>query len=137
MAREAFELGVRNLDALVANIHRYDQVVQQEARQLVTETADDIRDLTYLLAPKDTYYMADHVRIWISPSGLGFEVGWSADDFYGIGVEFYPWFQEYGTLRMQAQPSLTPAYAHHMPEFKTRLGDILRAAHARARQVSS
>lgn len=126
-----FELGVRNLQALAANFHAADEELQDDIRALVRETAQDTRDLTAVLAPKDTEFMADHVDWWLSESELGFEVGWHVDDFVEAGLAFYPYFQEFGTRIMQAQPSLGPAWDANAPIFEDRMTRLLRESVAR------
>jgi HK97 gp10 family phage protein len=126
-----FELGVRNLQALAANFHTFDTELQKDVRALVRETAQDTRDLTSVLAPKDTEFMADHVDWWLTNSELGFEVGWHVDDFVEAGLAFYPFFQEFGTRFMAAQPSLGPAWDANAPIFTERLTRLLRESVAR------
>jgi HK97 gp10 family phage protein len=127
-----FELGIRGLQALASNFHASDERLQTEARQLVLETAGDIRTLAEMLAPKRTGFMAEHIKEFFTPSGLGFEVGWDAEDFYSAGFAFYPYFQEFGTRVMAAQPSIGPAADDRFPAFQQRMGDLLRQAMARA-----
>lgn len=126
-----FELGVRNLQALAANFHTLDVELQKDVRALVRETAQDTRDLTEVLAPKDTLFMSEHVDWWLTESELGFEVGWHVDDFVEAGLAFYPFFQEFGTRFMSAQPSLGPAWEANAPIFTERLTRLLRESVAR------
>lgn len=126
-----FELGIRNLDALVANFYKADPVAQAAFREVVAETANDMGALTAMLAPVDKGFMSDHVKERITPSGLGFEVGWDAADFFEAGLAFYPFFQELGTRFHPAQPSLGPAYEELMPAFRERIATACRDAMAR------
>lgn len=122
------ELGVRSLTAMAANFAKSDAQLQDEARELVRETAADIRTLAEMLAPKRTGFMADHLKEFFTPSGLGFEVGWDASDFISAGFAFYPVFQELGTRVMDAQPSIGPAAADRLPVFQERMADLIRAS---------
>lgn len=126
-----FELGVRNLQGLAANFHRLDETLQDGMRELVRETAYDTRDYAYLIAPKDTHFLADHIEAWFTESGLGFEVGWDANDFYEAGLAFYPWFVEFGTRFMAAQPSVGPAWDNQRPIFQQKMERLMRDAVAR------
>lgn len=123
-----FELGVREAAGLVANFHAADKRVQWAVRDLVRETALEVQELTRFLCPVRTGFMRDHVRHWISDKGFAFEVGWDAQDFFDAGLAFYPYFVEYGTRKMAAQPSLTPAYEHAQEHFWQDLGRVLRDA---------
>lgn len=127
-AVSAFELSYTNLDALVANFYAADEEIQQEFRDLVEATAYDLQDLTRFLAPKLTHYMSEHVHVRFTASKLGFEVGWDAADFFEAGFAFYPFFQEYGTRYLAAQPSLGPAYRQIIPGFKLRAGQVASRA---------
>jgi HK97 gp10 family phage protein len=72
--------------------------------------------------------MVEHRHIILTNGGLGFEAGWDAGEFPRA---FYPYFQEFGTSRMRAQPSLGPAYQYIAPQFAVDMSDVLRAAIAR------
>jgi HK97 gp10 family phage protein len=120
-----FELSTRDLTALVANFHKSDVWLQEQLRDLVRRSAEQLRDLVQQLAPYDTGFMHDHVRIYFTPSGFGFEVGWSADDFLSAGLAFYPWFQEFGTRVMMAQPSLGPASDTILPLYRDAVSELV------------
>jgi HK97 gp10 family phage protein len=120
-----FELSTRDITALVANFHKADLWLQEELKQLARATAEQLADLTARLAPVDTGFMRDHVRTYFTPSGFGFEVGWSADDFLSAGLAFYPWFQEFGTRNMMAQPSLGPASETILPLYRDEVSELV------------
>lgn len=115
------ELSVRNASAMVANFHAADAQLQEDIRDLVEEYGEATRELTSFLSPYRTGHMSESVRTVYSPSGLAFETGWDADDFIGEGLAFYPYFQEFGTRFMAAQPSLGPAYEEMRPQFERAL----------------
>lgn len=123
-----FELGVRNLDALVANLYKVDGVMQDAFREAAEEAAHDTAALTSMLAPVDTGFMSEHVAVHFTPSGLGFEVGWDAADFFEAGLAFYPYYQEFGTQVMPAQPSLGPAWDEVRPAYEANLSRLATRA---------
>lgn len=125
---QGLELGVRNLDAIVANFYAADELAQAGFRAETRETAEELAALTSLYAPYDTGFMSEHVVIRYTPSGLGFEVGWDAADFFDAGLAFYPFFQEFGTYKMAAQPSLGPAWEEVYPDHIERIGNVARDA---------
>lgn len=121
----ALELSVRNTSAVISNFYRFDAEARDQVRALVARQGESLRSLTAQLAPVDTGYMRDHVRARFTAAGLGFEVGWDASDFLGTGRAFYPFFQEYGTRYMAAQPSLGPAWRAVEPRFLNALRYLL------------
>jgi HK97 gp10 family phage protein len=128
-----FELGIRDTRALAANFHRADQDAQDEIRVVVARAAEDTVSLAFLLCPKRTQFMADHIKAWFTTSGLGFEVGWDATDFIEAGFAFYPYFVEFGTRFMAAQPTLGPAWRDVAPRFHA---DLSRALQRAVRRLS-
>jgi HK97 gp10 family phage protein len=118
----------RSADAMVANFRVVDEVAQRQFRRAVVEHAEKVVRLTRAYSPVDTGFMRDHVRYELSPSGLIAQHGWWADDFFDAGLEFYPPFQEFGTSRHPAQPSLYPAVFQLQPAFAKRMADITAAS---------
>jgi HK97 gp10 family phage protein len=125
-------LRVRDAKALGANFYAADRRAQREARTLTRKRGEFARDLTRFFCPVDTGFMQSHVRLEMSGDGLTFQVGWSAADFTSAGLPFYPPFQEFGTSRMRAQPSLFPAYRETEAAFRDDVKDFYRGALARA-----
>lgn len=123
-----FELGIRNLDGLVANLYRADEAMQDAFREAASEAAYDTSALTSMLAPVDKGFMSEHVAVHFTPSGLGFEVGWDAADFFEAGLDFYPYFQEFGTMLHPAQPSLGPAWDEVRPEYEANVSRLATLA---------
>lgn len=103
------ELSVRNSTAVVANIYAADRMIKHELADAVKDTAEYVRAQTYRMAAVDTSFMRDHIRIFTTPKSLVYEVGWDVLDFVGEGKAFYPFFVEFGTRNMAAQPALIPA----------------------------
>lgn len=130
-----FELGTRNLAALVANFHKADEQLQHDLRVLASDYAEHTKELTRSYAPKDTHFMEEHVRVFMSESGLVWEVGWDASDFIEAGEAFYPWFQEFGTRSMNAQPSLGPASEQVFPVYRDAISDLVRESIDRLRRA--
>lgn len=126
-----FELGVRGEQALVANFHGTEAAIVDGFRASAQTAAELVVAVTRQLCAYDTGFMRDHVRIWYSRSGLVFEVGWDATDFFNEGLAFYPWFVEFGTRTMDAQPALLPAYEYVTPLYLADLAENVARAVAR------
>jgi HK97 gp10 family phage protein len=127
-----FELGIRNLDGLIANLYKIDPFMQDAFREAAVEAANDTAALTSMLAPVDTGFMSEHVAQHFTPSGFGFEVGWDAADFFEAGLAFYPFYQEFGTRKMSPQPSLGPAWDEIRPQYEATVSRLATQALARA-----
>lgn len=126
-----FELGVRDTTGIAANFHKADDELNATLRALAKEAAADMHTLAEMLAAKDTNFMAEHIRETFTPSGLAFEVGWLVEDFIAIGEDFYPFFVEFGTKKMDAQPALGPAADTILPDYQARVADAIRTSIAR------
>jgi hypothetical protein len=62
-----------------------------------------------------------------TPHGrLAWEMGWEAVDFFAEGLDFYPPYPEFGTLRADAQPSLLPAIFAEEPLFLEEIAAVYR-----------
>jgi len=122
------ELSVRNESALAANFFALDAEIQVAFQLASTSAADLIRQVVQATCAVDTGFMRDHVRVWMSPTGLVWEVGWDAGDFFNAGLAFYPFFVEYGTRFMAAQPSLEPAYNYVVPIYLADVAALIRLA---------
>jgi HK97 gp10 family phage protein len=127
----AMELGVRNVSGLVANLHAADEQLVRDLKRLAQRGAREVHELADKLCARDTGFMADHLAETFTPSGLAFEVGWLAEDFYSAGFEFYPWFVEFGTRYMDAQPALGPAADQIFPQYREDVSNLIRASIAR------
>lgn len=133
MARNRFELSVRNEAAVASNFHRFSERALRDLRRIVKTHGELTKELTQLFSPVDTGYMQAHVTTWYGKNGLTFETGWDASDFLGQGKPFYPWFQEFGTVNMRAQPSLMPAYREVRPQFEAEVRAAIQRAIQRGR----
>jgi len=124
----ALELSVRNTSGLVANFYAAERDIVAGMTRAAKSAAELLQLVVQQTCAVDTGFMRDHVRIWYSKSGLAFEVGWDAADFFGAGFAFYPWFVEYGTRFMAAQPALMPAYNYVVPIYLADVRDLTRIA---------
>lgn len=122
-----YELGIRDTSALVANFHRATEGLTAAMVRVVDRNVDLFDAVWASLTPVDTGRMLRLRRIIRTKSGLGFEGGWDAGEFFAEGQAFYPFFQEFGTSRHRAQPSLGPAYRYMVPHFQADMRDVLRA----------
>lgn len=132
-------LYVRGDKATIANIYAMRKDVVAEIKYTNIRTANDMRELTHQLCPKDTWFMAEHIRVEHTPDYRAFEVYWDPEDFEAEGLEFYPPFVEFGTSKQRAQPSLGPAYdalsPHYSADISRNIKKALRAASARGSRV--
>lgn len=113
-----FELSVRGIAQINNELTaRYTQFVGK-LQNIVKMYGESTQQLTAFLSPVDTTYMQTHVKVFYTPDKLSFEVGWDVMDFVAIGEPFYPFFQEFGTIRNRAQPSLRPAFESQAPLFQ-------------------
>jgi len=133
----AFELGIRDTSALVANFYKADREIERAMIRHVREITEIFDSVWESLTPVDTAFMVTHRHIRLTKSGLGFEAGWDASEFLNAGFAFYPFFQEFGTRMMAAQPSLGPAYRYIEPIFRDGTREIVQAAIARLNQGSA
>jgi HK97 gp10 family phage protein len=121
-------MATRNAAGLVANLYAMRDEIADDARELVAETGAREYQRAYDLAPKDTGFMAEQLRLEFSEQGYTYELGYHEADFTAAGFAFYPLYQEFGTSTMAAQPSLFPARAEIRPEFQRDLRALLRNA---------
>ena len=125
---------VVNLDGLTARLERGGKAARQAILDAVGESAARLEQRTIDLCPKASGYMSEHVRTDFSNAGFIFETGWDQSDFLGTTDEqghprsFYPFFVEFGTKHMAAQPSLSIAYAEEQPRYMAALDKALADA---------
>lgn len=123
-----FELSVQGVEGLIANIYAADPLIKDAVRQVNQRAGKTIRERTQATCAYDTGFMSEHVKDVYTPSGLAFEVGWDATDFYEAGKPPYFEFLEFGTVHMAAQPSLIPAYDEYSSTYADELGVAIREA---------
>lgn len=112
----------------VANLRSFDEELQRGVRQLNGDYAEYTRDLAEQLAPKDTGFMAAHIRKDFSPDLLRWSVGYHAEDFESRGYAPYYLYQELGTLYQPAQPHLGPAFHEMEPYYLRDLAELIRSS---------
>jgi hypothetical protein len=95
---------------LRANFRAFDRQLTTNARRTVKRNGDRLLELIRAYVAFDTGRMLRLAKVTYSPSGLVFEGGWDAADFYKENEPFYPPFVELGTYRQAAQPSVLPAW---------------------------
>jgi HK97 gp10 family phage protein len=135
VATVRMDLSFKNTAGVIANIYQTDRELQKAVRKIVKDAGQYCHDLTYFLAPVDTGFMREHIRVLYGKQGLSFEVGWFEADFVAAGLAFYPIYVEFGTRFMAAQPSLYPAYRDTKEWFLPALHDELVAAAERMRDA--
>jgi len=132
MPGHAFTLSTKNTAQVQNMLRRYGQVAIVRAKAVVQQSADRTFAMAQDLCPRDTGFMAEHMRKDVSESGLAYEVGFREEDFTAAGKDFYPVHQEFGTSKMAAQPCIFPAAAAERPRFKRALADALRPSRGAA-----
>lgn len=120
------KLEVMNQSAVISNLVAYQAGAYLEATTIVNEVASYVQRRTAERAAKDTGFMAEHVREWLSEKGLKYRVGWTAQDFIAAGKPFYPPYPEFGTSRQPAQPALIPSAREGEKMIRERITAMLR-----------
>lgn len=120
------ELGVRGTEALKRSYRTYDRRSEWAMRDVVRRGAALVRTITMELAPVHSGKMREDVKIKITDKGFAYEVGWYVEDYLSEGMAFYPWYQEFGTFKMAAQPSLRPAFRYSEPIILADMRDTQR-----------
>lgn len=127
--RDRFELSVRGVEGLVANFHKADEVLQRDMSKAIERGAKRIYQAAYENTPKDTHFMANHLRIELTQ--FTWEIGWLATDFFDEGLAFYPVFVEEGTRFMEGRFPLSRAYDSHEQEIIDDVSEALSRSAAR------
>ena len=135
-----FTLSTRNQQRVVQQLRRFAPEVRKVIKDTAGEYAAKEYSLAYDLCPKDTFFMADHLRLSFSRGGYAYELGWDESDFAAAGRSFYPVFQEFGyrhwrSGRFIQNPSLFPARNTMRPRFLRALARNIRQATRRAHRV--
>ena len=126
-------LRVEGTQGAVANFHASKRGVKRGIQRATERNGRALWALTHDLAPKDTWFMAEHLRLEFTPQMLGFEVFFDPADFLGAGEPYYPPYVEYGTSLNPAQPFMGPAADEIMPQYIADVGTEVRKGFARAR----
>jgi HK97 gp10 family phage protein len=127
------QLSYRNIAATIARVYSIYPETKAGARQAVAESGARIQERTKATVRVDTHFMQEHVEVFIPPEGLTVEVGWREADFTAAGLPFYPIFQEFGTVKMSANPALYNAYVEEKPHLQAEVSRLVRDAIERRR----
>lgn len=124
-------LSTRQVKGVVANLFARDAQARKDLRRITTESGFRTFAVAAALCPFDTGFMQEHLRLRYSEGGFAFEVGWDEADFLAAGLPFYPIYQEFGTVKMAAQPSLFPAWQRERPRYERNIQRAVQRAMTR------
>lgn len=116
-------LSTRQSGGSAGLLRRYGQQAIVRLRAVTQESAERVYQTAQILCPVETGYMRAHMRKQLTPSGLGFEVGFDGDDFPD---EPYFIHQEFGTTTMPAQPCIFPAAEAERPRYRRAIREALK-----------
>lgn len=117
-----------NKFVVARTVRKLEKTIKNRIRVVVADYGEKIYQRTYDLAPKKTYFMVDHLHLDFTQDGFNFTVGWRASDFEAEGFDFYPLFQELGTITAAAQPSLGPASRMYTAHFRKAVATAMKKA---------
>lgn len=130
MADSMIRLKVEGKTAAIANIYIAHKNVVTRMQRATVRNGNDTRLLAFQLAPKDTWFMANHIEVEFTPQYRGFEVFLDPAVFYNEGLPFYPPYVEHGTSISPAQPFMRPAYeimsVHYQADISAAIKQALR-----------
>lgn len=108
-------VGVRNATGVVANFHAAQREVPDAVRVVIRTAARAHRKLAQSLAPYRTGRLKRSITSRLSEQGLAYTVFPDPEVFRREGQPPYFIFQEFGTIKMAAQPYLLPSYRTMAP----------------------
>lgn len=114
-----------------------DAACYEAIQRATVRAAARMLDEMTVRCPVDTGFMRDHIRVRLFQNDLMFEAGWDVMDFVEAGFAFYPYFQEFGTVKMAAQPTLGPATRVVMPEYRADVRVEVQAAMSRLTRLAA
>lgn len=126
-------LSTRNLSGIAARFRAGHAAAQRNVRRVVKKTGEAAFSQAYADAPKDTTFMANHLRLAFVRDGLAYELGFRESDFEAAGLPFYPVYVIFGTRHMPARDFLFPANGDARREFRGELSAALRSGWSRGR----
>lgn len=124
---------IRDTAGIVANFRSMDRRLVTDVKRSVKRNGSRMLELVHAYVAFDTGRMLRLVKVIYSPSGLVFECGWLAVDFYAEGEPFYPPYVELGTSRMSAQPALLPAWLEVQGKLRSDISRDMRRSANRVR----
>lgn len=137
MARRlGMTLEATNFDGVIANLRQYPARALPRVKDEIEASRVRTYNLAQTLCPVLSGFMRDKMVSESTPEGLGYAVGFRARDFVGqvnpfTGqriTDFYPFFQEFGTSKMAAQPCIYPARDIERPRLKAAVRRALRTS---------
>ena len=128
-------LQIKNVDPVIRRLRAYPPAARKGIRAVIGEYAAKEYQMAYDLCPKDTFFMADHIRVEFSPGGYAYYLGWRRRDFTAAGKSFYALYQELSfrhwlSGKIIHNPCLQPTRAVMRPRFERDLARALREAAA-------
>lgn len=116
----AVKVKVEGIGKAIADIDKYSLITEIRMRNLIRTTAQRIQNSARRRARVLTGEMRDSIKAQIEKNGLSATVGPTRPD----GWKFH--FHEFGTVKMSAQPMLTPAFEEERPKFESGIKAIYR-----------
>lgn len=108
---------------------RFGQRYRLEAAKEMRASQARVRDTAVPLTPVRTGRMREQLRAEPADGGLGYFVGWLAEDFRAVAQPFYPLPVVTGTRFMAGRDPITPALEADRAQLTRGLGDAaFRAA---------
>jgi HK97 gp10 family phage protein len=120
------DLGFRRINATVANFSRASAEAAPRLAATARRGAEAVEERARAICPVRTGRMQRLIRSVFTESGLIFETGWFAEDFFAEREPFYPIYVEWGTRFMAAQPTIGPAFASVTPLYQQWVRDDVR-----------
>lgn len=117
----ATEITVSGVDEAIAALSRYEVITRAGIAEAQASAANDTATLAKRLCPVDTGRLRSSIRPRIDKANLDAEV--YTDVYYAEYVEF-------GTVNMEAEPFLRPAWEQIQPFYVRDVVAVLRGAGA-------
>jgi hypothetical protein len=94
---------------MAGGLVRFGQRYRREAAEAMQASQERVRDHAATLTPVRTGRMRELLRGQPTDGGLGYVVGWVAEDFRAVAQPFYPLHVVMGTRFMAGRDPITPA----------------------------
>lgn len=120
MARSKVKVKVEGIGKAIADIDKYSLITEIRMRNLIRTTAQRIQNSARRRARVRTGEMRGSIKAQIEKNGLSATISPTRPD----GWKFH--FHEFGTVKMSAQPMLTPAFEEERPKFESGIKAIYR-----------
>lgn len=126
-------LQIKNVNPVIRRLRAFSPRARRAIKDVIGEYAAKEYQMAYDLCPKDTYFMADHLRTEFSEGGYAYYIGWKRSDFTGAGKAGYFLYQELGfrhwiTGQFIQNPCLAPTRAVMRPRFERDLARVIKQA---------